>query len=61
VDVFHNLSGTLKTPTNKLINQKQQTQKRLDLICCCATMSTLDDEDAIQGILTNVTEEKVKI
>jgi hypothetical protein len=40
---------------------KQQTQKRLDLICWCATMSTLDDEEAIQGILANVMEEKVTI
>jgi hypothetical protein len=40
---------------------KQQTQKRLDLICWCATMSTLDDEEAIQGILANVVEEKVTI
>jgi hypothetical protein len=40
---------------------KQQTQKRVDLICCCATMSTLDDEEAIQGNLTNVVEEKVTI
>jgi hypothetical protein len=40
---------------------KQQTQKRLDLICWCATISTLDDEEAMQGILANVVEEKVTI
>ena len=60
MDAFRNLSGRLETPTNKLINRSNK-HKRDWTSSVVVTMSTHDDEEAIQGILTNVVEEKVTI